>query len=290
MIEVINRETGQIETEKIYGEKALRFITGSRWYQKMALSFACRFPFCSILYGWFQSLPLTRWKIAGFVKQFELDMSQFEKQVNEYRSFNDFFTRKLQAGSRLIAQGDAVIIPADGRYMFYKNIDSSSGFVIKGKTFFLETFLKDSRLAKRYENGSLAIGRLAPSDYHRVHFPCDGLPSESRIINGPLYSVNPLANLAALAENKRSICELETEKYGKILMIEIGATNVGSIHQTYEPNRPVEKGMEKSYFSFGGSAIALVFEPGKAVFSSDLLAYSQKGREILCRMGQPMVS
>ena len=110
------------------------------------------------------------------------------------------------------------VIPADGRYLFYPEVSKAEGFVVKGKKFDLKSLLQDAHLAKAYEHGSMVIARLCPSDYHRYHFPCACVPGPSRLINGWLYSVNPIAiktNLEIFTQNKRTVCELNTEKFGK---------------------------------------------------------------------------
>jgi len=128
-------------------------------------------------------------------------------------------------------------------------------------------------------------------DYHRFHFPVAGVPGNARLINGPLYSVNPLAlrdRLAILWENKRFVTEIETEQLGKVLMLEIGATNVGSVHHTFVPTRPVEKGEGKGYFAFGGSATFTFFEPGRVDLADDLLEQSRQQRELYAKVGDRM--
>ena len=124
-------------------------------------------------------------------------------------------------------------------------------------------------------------------DYHRYHFPCAGVPGETCIINGPLFSVSPLAlrqRLSYLWQNKRTVTELVTEDLGTVICMEIGATCVGSIHQTFTPGQAVEKGQEKGYFAFGGSSTLLMFEPGKVQLAEDLLKTSQEQIELYAKV------
>ena len=175
--------------------------------------------------------------------------------------------------------------------LVYQNIDKVDGFVVKGKKFSIAKLLQNNLLAASYEGGSMMIARLCPTDYHRYHFPCDGVPGEPKLINGPLWSVNPIAlhkNIEIFTENKRVITEIETEKFDKILYIEVGATCVGSIHNTFKPHRPVKKGDEKGYFSFGGSAIILLFKHNCIRLDHDLVRNSEEHLETLCQMGQSL--
>ncbi len=182
-------------------------------------------------------------------------------------------------------------MPADGRYLVFPKISASSGFVVKGEKFRLDELLQDAALARRFEEGSMVLARLCPSDYHRFHFPCDGVPGEPRLINGYLFSVNPLAikqNIHIFSQNKRVVTSMQTEQFGEILYIEIGATSVGSIHQTFSPHQRCKKGDEKGYFSFGGSSLILLFEPGRIVFDEDLVTRSAKHQEVRGLFGQSL--
>ncbi len=285
-IRYIDRQSGEERIEKVYCEPAIRFLYGSAFGRFFARIVA-GVPLFSKLYGWWQSLPLTKRKIAPFVKKFELDPSEFALPLSAYSSFNAFFTRKLKPDARPISSG--LILPADGRYFFYQNIATCAGFIVKGKKFSLARLLGDPALAPSYANGSMILARLCPTDYHRFHFPCACTPGPSRLINGPLYSVNPLATrerIEILAENKRMITRLQTKERGEILFIEVGATNVGSIHQTFTANKPYNKGDEKGYFSFGGSSLIVLFQPGQIEIDPCLLTNSSQGIETLCLFGQ----
>jgi phosphatidylserine decarboxylase len=94
--------------------------------------------------------------------------------------------------------------------------------------------------------------------------------------------------LAILSENKRVVTEIDTEGFGTMLYVEIGATFVGSIHQTYTPNRRVQKGEEKGYFEFGGSCLALLFERGRIAFDKDLIHNTQNGLETRINFGESL--
>ena len=71
-------------------------------------------------------------------------------------------------------------------------------------------------------------------------------------------------------------------------MLEIGATCVGTIEQSYKSNTRINKGDEKGYFAFGGSSTITIFEPGKVKLAEDLLRNSAKQIETYARMGDEM--
>lgn len=292
----IDRLTGKTEEEKVYGEKALKFLYGDDCVSKVfgtpLLHLLCRYPFFSAAYGLWQKSPFSRRKVLPFIHRFGLDSSEFEKAPSDFHSFNDFFIRKLKPACRPIVQDPlAAVIPADGRYLFYQKINEASEWIVKGESFPLGQLLGDAALARRYAGGSMVMARLCPVDYHRYHFPCDGIPGPSQLINGRLYSVNPLAvkkNFSVYTQNKRTLCIIETDHFGEVLFMEVGATNVGSINQTYQPNVHQSKGAEKGFFAFGGSALILLFEPQRVVLDQDLIQATRQGVEIRCLMGQSM--
>jgi phosphatidylserine decarboxylase len=288
----IDRQTGEKKTEKIYKGSALRLLYGhswmSRFLQLWLLPLLTKFPFFSQLYGYAQKRKRSAKKIKPFVDIFQVDSKEFLHSIENFNSFNEFFIRHLKLEARPISSSSA-IIPADGRYYFYQNIAESDGFIVKGKKFDLTELIGDSFLAQTYQEGSMVIARLCPSDYH--HFPCDCIPGPTHLINGWYYSVNPLAlqrNIHIFSQNKRMLCQLNTIDFGRILFIEVGATMVSSIQQTYTPGLSYKKGTEKGYFEFGGSTLLLLFPKDSVQFDRDLLAATAEGFEMRCLMGQSM--
>ena len=234
--------------------------------------------------------PASRHKVQPFIEDYELDAAEFADAPESFGTFNEFFYRRLKPEARPIAESD-VVFPADGRHLAIADISETDGFWVKGQRLDLVTLLGDADLAGKYAKGGMLISRLCPVDYHRFHFPVGGIASVSRLINGPLSSVNPIAlrrNLAILWENKRVLTEIATESLGTVLMLEVGATCVGGIEQTFEPGE-VGKGSEKGYFKFGGSMTIVIVEPGYVTFADDLLEWSRQQIEIYARMGDRVV-
>ncbi len=291
-----DRKTKKEEREKVYGGSFLEVLYGNGILSKCFSFFLrplfAKVSFLSHIYGAIQKSRLSRCKVKPFIRTFELDTSEFLDSVDSFNSFNDFFIRRLKPECRPMAAAENVaVLPADARYLVFQNIDTADGFWVKGKKFSLSSLLQNGELAARYAGGAMVIARLCPTDYHRFHFPFRCIPGKPELINGPLYSVNPIAlkrNIEYLTENKRVITELQTEKFGTVLYIDVGATYVGSIHQTYVPGKSYAKGDEKGYFSFGGSSLILLFEPGKIIFDQDLIDTSAKKMEVRGLLGQSL--
>ncbi|MFT6862425.1 MAG: phosphatidylserine decarboxylase, partial [Akkermansiaceae bacterium] len=205
-IKYLNRETGAMETEQVYGEGFLRWAYGNP-FGKIALHSFVKRPFFSKWYGHRMDAPKTTEKIAPFLETYGLDAADFEKAPHEFTSFNDFFYRKLKPNARPIADSP-IVLPADGRHLGFAKASEIESVFVKGQKFDVAGLLGSTELAKKYENGPLILSRLCPVDYHRFHFPCTGTPGETKTVNGPLFSVSPLAlrqKLAYLWENKRTI-------------------------------------------------------------------------------------
>lgn len=234
----------------------------------------------------------SREKIVPFCRDFGIDTSEFEVVVEAFRSFNDFFIRRLKKKARPVAEAEkAVIFPADGRHLGFPDSGKVAGIYAKGQCFDLASLIGDENCAERYRGGAIVISRLSPVDCHRFCFPVAGIPGPERLILGCLSSVNPLAlrnNIRILFENKRYVTKISSTNVGEVLFIEVGATCVGSVRQTYCMGEEVEKGAEKGYFEFGGSVVITLFEPGRIELAEDLRRQSEAGIELYGHFGDVM--
>lgn len=278
---------GNIQTEATPGSGFLNFLYGRNPFGKLGLWLLVKRKFFSVRFGKYMSSKRSTKKVQPFIEKYELDMSPYVIPEDGFQSFNDFFYRKIKPEARPIGEG--LICPADGRVLAFQNINDTQKFFIKGSEFSLSSFLRHKELAKKYEGGSMVIVRLAPVDYHRYHFPCDGTVSEDTVIKGYYYSVSPLAlrkNLQIFLENQRVYCTQTSGQFGDVLYADIGATLTGSILNTFQPGEFYVKGSEKGYFAFGGSTVVLLLEKGKVKFSADLLKNTSEGMETYVRMGE----
>jgi phosphatidylserine decarboxylase len=290
--EIIDRKTKKIESESIYFEKVIAFLYGeslfSRLLGRFFLHTIAKWPLFSSLFGYLQRLPSSKKKIEPFIQKYRICTSEFQKSVQSFSSFDDFFTRELKKETRPLAACSA-IIPADGRYLFFQEASLDSSHAIKGYQLPLKSLTCKTVPEELFEGGTLVLARLAPLDCHRFYFPCDCVPQAPILIKGKLFSVHPLArgrSMKVFCKNKRMVTLLEKTPFGKVAFIEIGATNVGSIVQTFQPGKAYKKGDEKGYFSFGGSAIIMLFEKGAISLEKDLI--EPLPLEMRCLIGEPL--
>lgn len=289
MIQVYDRKTKSYEEELIAGKKYIEWTYESPVGKNITELIAKRKLF-SKLYGMYCDTKFSSKKIKSFVDDFNIDMNLSVKQINEFSSFNDFFVRKLNNDARPFDKNPNILVsPGDGRLTAYENIDLKNLVQIKGLTYSLYDLINDDSIAEKYSNGTCIILRLCPTDYHRFHFIDSGIPTKTIPIKGHYYSVNPIAlnNIPNLfCQNKREWSILHSDNFGDILNIEVGATCVGSIIQTYSPNKKIKKGDEKGYFKFGGSTIVLFLQKDTVKIDSDILNQSKLGFECKVNCGE----
>lgn len=289
-IQYFNRYSGKFETEDVYGGNFLRWTYGNPLGRLSLHALVKRAAF-SKWYGWRMDRPASRGKVLPFISQFKLDPAEFLDSPESYQTFNEFFYRKLKPSARPIAPNpEAAVFPADARHLGFQTISKIEGIFVKGSVFDLAALLQDAKLAETYRDGSMVMSRLCPVDYHRFHFPTGGIAGAPTVINGPLFSVNPIAlrqNINIFVENKRALTQIDSTDFGKVLMLEVGATCVGSFEYTYKPG-PVAKGQEKGYFKFGGSSTITIFEPNRIQLADDLVQKSRDGIELYARVGDVM--
>lgn len=283
-----NRYTGQEDVENVYGEAFLRW-TYETQLGKLGLWLLAKRAIFSHWYGWSMSRPASAERIAPFIEQYGLDDADFLDPVTSYQSFNDFFYRRLKPSARPLVKGDSTIaLPADARHLGLDDLSTVDGLFAKGQFFDTQALLGSADLAERYRRGTAVISRLCPVDYHRFHSPVAGQIIEQHLINGPLYSVNPIAlrkSMGYLWENKRVISVIETPDLGQVVFIAIGATCVGSISMTAKARDSVQKGDELGYFAFGGSCVITLFEEERVKLADDLAQHGAKQLEVYAKVG-----
>ncbi|MEN8151455.1 MAG: phosphatidylserine decarboxylase, partial [Planctomycetota bacterium] len=273
-IEFYDRRTGEVRTEQVLGDAFIKWAYRTLSGRLVGpLAFGTSIP--SRVLGWWFDRRWSRRRIAKTIADLSIDASEFARAPEEFRSFNDFFTRELTDGARPFPDDPKLLpSPADGRLLVYPAADGGTPVPVKG----VEGPLGDlfDRPIDEFDGGSAAVVRLCPADYHRYHFPCDGTVVETRAIRGRYDSVNPIALAArprVFARNKREITLIDTDAFGRMAFVEVGAFGVAGIHRTWS-GPDVTRGREKGYFDFGGSTIVLLFRAGAVTFDADLLEQS----------------
>lgn len=284
-IKYLDRASGEIITETVMGDRALRFAYNTLLGRSLwAVLFGGKAV--SALMGRYYDSPASRKDIAKLAAIPGCCPDEAEYPMEHYDSFNSFFARRLKPGARPVDNDEKVLTsPADGKIIVHTGLKPDAPIPVKGAKRSMKELCKTAALS---DSLAVAVIRLAPVDYHRYHFPCDcRMGEEVQIVPGKYHSVNPVALLRhpdLFVENTRHIAVLESPVFGEFRMIEVAAFGVGSIIQSIGAGN-FSKADEKGYFKFGGSTVVLVFDDAKIRFDEDLLEASAKGMEVLVRCG-----
>ena len=242
-------------------------------------------PWVSRSAGWLLDRKISALAVKPFIKSNHIDMTDFEQRT--FRSFNDFFTRRVREGRRPVdMEPEHLIAPCDSKLTAYP-IGADSRFRIKGVDYTLEQLLRDGELARRFLGGTLLLFRLTVGDYHRYGYVDSGCLGREIHLNGVYHTVNPAAagRYPIYRENTREYALLESDHFGTLLQMEVGAAMVGRI--VNDPGeRVVQRGEEKGRFEFGGSTVIVLLQKDAAVIDEDILRNTREDAETVVRLGE----
>ena len=278
-MKIYDRRTDTYEEIVQYGAGKLAFLYNNP-LGRILLGIAVS-PFVSNVYAWKNSRKSSAKKIPGFIKEHNIDMSDYEDR--EYKSFNDFFTRKIRYGKRPVDMTpEALISPADSKLLVYE-IEKDTTLRIKGRTYTADEILADSENAGEFAGGYALVFRLTVDDYHRFCYPDRGCLISRRLIKGKLHTVSPVSKDHKIyMENTRAVNLLKTENFGTVAYIEVGAMLIGRIVDN--GTDVFEKGQEKGYFEPGGSTVVILVK--NVEIDKDIMEQSASGIETKVRYGE----
>ena len=278
-MKIYDRKNDTYEEIVQYGAGKLAFLYNNP-LGRLLLGIAVS-PFVSNVYAWKNSRKSSAKKIPAFIKEHNIDMSDYEDK--EYQSFTDFFTRKIRYGKRPVDMApEALIAPADSKLLVYE-IEKDTTLRIKGRTYTADEILADSENAGEFAGGYALVFRLTVDDYHRFCYPDRGCLIIRRLIKGKLHTVSPVSKDHKIyMENTRSVNLLKTENFGTVAYIEVGAMLIGRIVDN--GTDVFERGQEKGYFEPGGSPVVILVK--NVEIDKDIMEQSASGIETKVRYGE----
>lgn len=231
------------------------------------------------IYATYMNSIFSKYKIKSFIRKNHINIEEYEKC--DYKSFNEFFIRKIKKDKRIIENGNIAV--CDAKLSVYK-INENLSLNIKNSIYTIEELIQEK--ADEFQNGYACVYRLAVDDYHHYIYPDDGKVVFTKKIKGVLHTVQPIAfkKYKVFSENSRQVTILDTQKYGKIAYIEVGAMMIGKI-----VNNDVKefiKGDEKGHFEFGGSTIILLYQKDKLKINNNILKNTENDIETIVKMGE----
>lgn len=233
--------------------------------------------------AWYLHTPFSKGMIRRYIRKYNISMKGYPRIG--YRSFSDFFERRKIKNS-FDPEPNHFISPCDGHLSAYP-ISTESVFAIKGSSYRVSDLVDDVTLAGRFSGGQALVFRLAPNDYHHYCFIDDGFVHDHQFKEGQLHSVQPiaLANVPVFRLNRRCRTLIETDNFGPVIQVEVGALAVGGIVNERE-NEPVKKGETMGHFSLMGSTIVLLVEKGRMELNPEIAEVLATGVECPVKMGQ----
>lgn len=237
--------------------------------------------FCGMILNSKLSKPL----IKGFVKKNNIDLSQYESQ--NFGCFNDCFCRKIKPELRPIDPNpNNFISPCDGLLSAYR-IKEDTVFPIKQSSYTVSDLLGGSDQAVKFKDGICLVFRLCVDHYHRYCYVDNLKKGDNTFIKGVLHTVRPVAlnKYPVFVQNCREYSLLETENFGTVAQIEVGAMLVGKIKNLHKEGH-FSKGEEKGMFLYGGSTIVLLLEKDKIKLNPEYFEKTEKGIEVSVKMGE----
>jgi len=211
-----------------------------------------------------------RFLIKRFASHYKIDVFIATKPLHEYKSLLDFFVRELKPNARPIDVEETVVVsPVDAEITALGKTEDEAILLVKGNPNTISQLVEVEDCLEDYKNGYFVMLYLSPADCHRIYSPVSGKVIRSKFIDGKVYPVFQKAvekRPDTFVINKRVVTELES-KFGKVLIVKVGALNVGRIPVNHplpysETKFSYEKGSEIGRFEFG-STVILLFENAK---------------------------
>lgn len=235
--------------------------------------------------GCFLDSPLSKGLIKPFIKHHGISLEDCESV--SFRCFNDFFCRKVRRDRRPVDKTPgALIAPCDGLLSAYP-IERDRVIPVKQSAYTLKSLLGGDELYKEFQGGVCLVFRLCVNHYHRYCYVDNGRKGENIFIPGRLHTVRPIAleALPVFVENCREYTVIDTENFGRIIQMEVGAMLVGKI-RNYHGKRKVRRGQEKGRFLYGGSTIIVLLKKGAVKLPDSLLKTTAPGLEVPVKLGE----
>ncbi|HEV8320113.1 MAG TPA: archaetidylserine decarboxylase [Myxococcota bacterium] len=184
--------------------------------------------------------PVLRVLAERFAALYGADLTEMAEPLIAYRTFDDFFTRRLRPGARPLAAGAPLLSPCDGTLGTCGTADGGALLQAKGHPYTLAGLVGSDAEAARLAGGAYWTIYLAPRNYHRVHCPVDAWVDGFVHLPGPLFPVNAFGVRVVdglFERNERVVTLLRDAQGRRLALVMVGAYGVGSIELCFTPDR-----------------------------------------------------
>ncbi len=265
-----------------YSSNALNFLYNT-FIGRVCLKFFISKSFSKLVSKYMNSKYSKR-RIGSFVIKNDINLLDYSK--DSYRSYNDFFTRKIKDDKRPIMMNkETFIAPCDGLLSVYE-ISDDLDLKIKNSHYSIDTIVNGNILGE-FKGGYALVFRLCVDNYHRYCYLDSGTKGENIYIPGVLHTVQPISlkKYNFYKTNSREYTIMETNNFGKIIQVEVGAMGIGKI-TNHHNKHTFRKGDEKGYFEFGGSTIVVFVKEDVIEIDEDILSNSKENIETIVKYGE----
>ena len=263
-----------IDTARLYMDRFYEFADSGRGQRLAATD-----PLRSWLYQFmlavqaFNDSTASAAAVPAWTSDPRINMADYIVPPGGYQSFNEFFVRELQSGARSIDfPNDPSILtsPADSSLMkIADRLTSYSTIGVKGENLNIRELLGNDPLADNFINGKAVLCMLNTTDYHHFHAPVGGRIVSQRQMAGLYYGMDG-GWVEYFFQHRRGYFIFNTEKFGYVAMACVGMFTISSVNFITSQGDVVQKGDELGNFAYGGSAIILLFQPGRVNFTVPL--------------------
>ncbi|KAJ9145338.1 Phosphatidylserine decarboxylase family protein [Pleurostoma richardsiae] len=208
-----------------------------------------------------------------------------------FKSWDDFFTRKVHDTARPVASpdDDSVIANACESKVFNiaHDVKLRDKFFIKAQPYSVIDMLGHDPLSREFTGGTVYQAFLSALSYHRWHTPVSGTVRRAFVEDGTYFS-EPLFEgigdpgnrsgdidsrgisvaqgyLTALATRAVIFIEADNPAIGLMAFVGVGMDEVSTCEITVKEGQHLKKGDQLGMFHFGGSTHVLLFRKGVKV-------------------------
>jgi phosphatidylserine decarboxylase len=232
--------------------------------------------------------PVLATLMRAYCRIYGVDLSECVVPPGGFSSFDEFFTRRLKPGARVIDMDpNTIVSPADGRVDDWGVIEPGAVFHVKGRAYDVAELLGDQTAGAELVGGMFAVVYLSPRDYHRVHAPVTGRVTAIRHVPGTLFPVNAIGVMHVpklLARNERVVVHQRSAEHGHVVSVLVGAVGVGRISLSFDDSvitndgragglrvygedpPTLERGEELGIFHLGSTVVLLVAKGAPRAF------------------------
>ena len=141
-LRIYNISKGACEEEKVCAERLMRFLYGGRAGGAALWLLVARGIFSRACGLWADS-KISRCAVKKFIVENGIDTEEMLKNPDEFKTFNEFFTRALKSGARPVGDSQnprAVSFPSDGRHLLIRGVSGARSFYAKARSSTLRRF------------------------------------------------------------------------------------------------------------------------------------------------------